>query len=376
MFKLSPNEEERAKRLHNEALVIDSLGGYEVLSDAMKQRIDEMIEQDKDMTAIFDEMARMEMENPSEKSTQWQEDRQASGVSAISATMGPFGKEMFSYENAVRDIAAWLYKFDVVDKLVKIRSSVDIAYAKQEDKLGIILNFQNTTHIGSNLENLDFFYQLGVRIIQMTYNDLNLVGAGCTERTDCGLSDFGLKVVKRMNKLGMLIDVSHTGYQTTMDTIEASDAPLAFTHTICKAVRDHDRGKTDEQMEALAKVGGYMGIVVVPGFVTDQPHATLEHFLDHVGHAVKVMGADKVGIGTDLADAYEPLAIKMNRDVLTQLGFREEHMADFTSKIEGYRGFQDFPNLTRGLVSRGYDDEQVKGILGGNFLRLFKEVVG
>lgn len=106
MFKLSPNEEERAKRLHNEALVIDSLGGYEVLSDAMKQRIDEMIEQDKDMTAIFDEMARMEMENPSEKSTQWQKDRQASGVSAISATMGPFGKEMFSYENAVRDIAA------------------------------------------------------------------------------------------------------------------------------------------------------------------------------------------------------------------------------------------------------------------------------
>jgi membrane dipeptidase len=376
MFKLSPNEEEMAKRLHDEAIVIDSLGGYSAITDAMKQRIDEMIEQNKNMTAIFDEIARLEMENPPEKSAQWQEDRKASGVSAISTTMGPFGKEMFSYENAVRDIAAWTYKFDVVDELIKICSSADIEYAKQEDKLGIILNFQNTTHIGPTLDNIDFFYQLGIRVIQMTYNDLNLVGAGCTERTDCGLSDFGLKVVERMNKLGMLIDVSHTGYKTTMDTIEASDAPVAFTHTVCKAVRDHDRGKTDEQMETLAKAGGYMGIVVVPGFVTDQPHATLEHFLDHVDHAVKVMGADKVGIGTDLAEGYKPLENKMNREVLEKLGFREEHMADFTSRIEGYRGIQDFINLARGLVSRGYNDEEVKGILGGNFLRLFKEVVG
>ncbi|MCJ7625497.1 MAG: dipeptidase [Anaerolineaceae bacterium] len=376
MFKLSPNEEERAVRLHHEAVVIDSLGGYEVLTDAVKQRIDEMIDQDKALTFIFDEIARMNTENPPEKSPQWQEHRQASGVSAISTTMGPFGEEMWSYENAVRDIAAWLYKFDVVDELIKVCSSEDIEYAKQEGKLGIILNFQNTAHIRSNLENLDFFYQLGIRVTQLTYNDLNLVGAGCTERSDCGLSSFGLKVVERMNKLGMLIDVSHTGFQTTMDTIEASDAPVAFTHTVCKAVRDHDRGKTDEQMEALAKKDGYMGIVVVPGFVTDQPHATLEHFLEHVDHAVKVMGADKVGIGTDLADAYEPLATKMNRDLLAQLGFREEHMADFNMKIEGYRGFQDFSNLTRGLVTRGYSDDDVKGILGGNFLRLFKEVVG
>jgi len=377
MFQLTPEQEQRAQRLHREAVVIDSLGGYEEFPAEMKKRIDEMIAGGMDYMTLMERIGYLDtFEIPSERGVEWQEARRASGVTVISLTMGPFGREMFSYENAVKDIACFTHKFDTISDLIKVTSSKDIERAKKEDRLGLILNFQNTTHIGANIDNIDFFYSLGVRVIQMTYNDLNLVGAGCTERRDCGLSRFGLKVVERMNKLGMLIDLSHTGYQTTMDVIEASAAPVAFTHTVCQAVHAHDRGKKAEQLEAIAQKNGYVGICVVPMFISPREDANLDDFLAHVEHAVKIVGADKVGIGTDHAESYPPLAQKMNQEALEKLGFQKKHSVNMLRKTEGYRGWRDFPNLTRALVSRGYDDDAVRGILGGNFLRIFKQTVG
>jgi membrane dipeptidase len=276
----------------------------------------------------------------------------------------------------VADLALWNYKFDVIPELIKITKADDILRAKREGRFGIILNFQNTLHIGSTLDNLDFFYRLGIRQVQMTYNDLNLVGCGCTERVDCGLSRFGLKVVERMNRLGILIDASHCGYSTSLDTIEASAVPVAFTHTVCKAIYNHDRGKTDEELKAIARRNGYVGMALVPNFITADAEATVEHFLDHVDHAVKMVGADKVGIGTDYAEPYEPLGARMNEEVIASLGFEKKHGIDFNRKTKGYSGWRDYINLSRGLVSRGYNDEEIQGILGGNFLRIFREVVG
>jgi membrane dipeptidase len=377
MFELSAAEEQRALRLHKEATVIDTMGEYEVFTAETLKLIDDMIEQGASSLAIFEELYRRDARFPMELEPEWNEARKTSGLNAISTTLGAFGEDMFSFENALKDIANWTRKFDAVDDLVKVTAARDIERAVREDKMGIILNFQNSTHIGSRLDNLDFFYNLGIRIIQLTYNDLNLVGAGCTERTDCGLSKFGLKVVERMNELGMMVDVSHTGYCTTMDAIEASDAPVAFTHTVCKALIDHDRAKTDEQLEALAEKGGYCGIVVVPFFITESDDPTLAHFLDHVDHAVKVMGANKVGVGTDWGtESPEALRKKMDEELMAKLGFEKKHRTTFVATTKGYRDWKDFPNISRGLVSRGYSDEEVKGILGGNFLRIFREVVG
>ncbi len=376
MFNLTPAEEERAQRLLREAVVIDSLGGYDEPTEEYKRYVDELITRDVDYMTIYELSGRFDFEHPMELGPAWQEGLRSSGMNALSLTMGPFGKEMFSYQAAVKDLAAWNYKFDIIPDLVKVLKAADIERAKKEGKLGMILNFQNTTHIGADLDNLDFFYQMGIRQIQMTYNDLNLVGAGCTERVDCGLSRFGLKVVERMNKLGILVDVSHSGYRTSLDTIEASAVPVAFTHTVCRAVYDHDRGKSDDQIEAIAARNGYIGIVLVPNFITADREATVEHFLDHVDHAVKIAGVDKVGIGTDYAEPYAPLAEKMNREVIASLGFEAKHAIDFNRKTTGYRNWRDYINLARGLVSRGYKDEEVKGILGGNFLRIFREVVG
>ena len=376
MFQLSAAEEERTQRLFNEAVVIDSLGGYDEPTEAYKQLALDLIARNLDYMSIYEELAKLDFSAPMELGSAWREAQRTSGVHAISLTMGPFGREMFSYEAAVKDLAAWNYKFDIIPELVKVCRAADIEKAKREGKLGMILNFQNTTHIGADLDKLDFFYQLGIRQVQLTYNDLNLVGAGCTERTDCGLSRFGLQVVERCNKLGILVDISHTGYQTSMDAIQASAVPVAFTHTLCKAVNNHDRGKTDEQLEALAAKNGYVGIVVVPNFITNEPVATLEHFLDHIEHAVKIVGAERVGIGTDHAEPFEPLANKMNVEIVEKLGFQAKHAIDFNRKTQGYRNWRDFINLARGLVSRGYSDEAVKGILGGNFLRIFRQVVG
>ncbi|MBT9142047.1 MAG: hypothetical protein DDT29_00440 [Dehalococcoidia bacterium] len=377
MFNLSREEKERANRLHKESVVVDTLsGGPTVFSQNMLKRLDKLIAKNVSTPAILDEMDRLGTQAIVEgRLREYKECWEASGVDVVSATLGALGETPFTYENALRDIALWTRKFDSLDWLVKATSLKDIERAKEQGKQAVILNFQNTTHIGTDLNNLDFFYNLGVRIIQLTYNMRNFVGDGCTERTDCGLSNFGVGVVKRMNELGILVDLSHCGHKTTMDAIEISTRPVAFTHAFCRELNEHDRGKTDEEFKSLAENNGYCGIVVVPFFLAKES-PSLYDFLDHLEHAIKIMGSDKVGVGTDWGAVYpEPLLARLNEEV-KRIGFREEHNVDWGAVTEGFRDWRDWPNITYGLVSRGYPDKEIKGILGGNFLRIFEEVVG
>ena len=377
MFNLSEEEKERAKHLHKESIVVDTLaGGPMVFSQDMLKRLDELIEKNASTPTILDEMDRMGTQEIVEgRLKEYKEWWEASGVDVISATLGAFGEPPFTYENALRDIALWTRKFDSLDWLVKATGIKDIEQTKEKGRRAVILNFQNTTHIGTDLDKLDFFYNLGVRIIQLTYNTRNFVGDGCTERTDAGLSDFGIQVVKRMNELGILIDLSHCGHKTTMDAIEISTEPVAFTHAFCRKLHEHDRGKTDEELKALAEKGGYCGIVVVPFFIAKE-NPLLDHFLDHLEHAIEIMGIDKVGVGTDWGAVYpEPLLARLNEEV-KRIGFREEHNVDWRAVTKGFKDWRDWPNITYGLVSRGYSDQEIKGILGGNFLKSFREVVG
>jgi membrane dipeptidase len=163
-----------------------------------------------------------------------------------------------------------------------------------------------------------------------------------------------------------------------MDGIEVSTSPVAFTHSFSRKLYDHDRGKTDEQIQALAAKNGYFGVLTVPFFLSDlsQNEATLNDVLDHIEHVAGIMGIDKVGIGTDNpGPPLEPLVTKL-RELSVAMGFRKEHQVIPDAVLQGYRDRREWPNITRALVSRGYTDVEIKGILGGNFLRLFKEVVG
>ncbi len=205
---------------------------------------------------------------------------------------------------------------------------------------------------------------------------MNNMGVGCTERVDAGLSHKGIELVKRLNELGILIDASNCGPKTTLDIIETSDQPIAFTHATCKSVYPHDRGKTDEAIRALADNGGYMGIAIVPAFITEKERATVDDFFNHLDHAVELIGADHVGIGTDWGAVYPSWIAHQNNLESSQTGFRPEHKLDYGATLDGFERWVNWPNFIRGLVVCGYSDEDIKCILGQSFLTVFEKAVG
>jgi len=205
---------------------------------------------------------------------------------------------------------------------------------------------------------------------------MNLVGTGCTERVDAGLSHFGRQLVRELNKLNVLIDLSHCSRQTIFDTLEITTAPVALTHVSCNAVCPHARAKSDEEIKAVAESGGYIGILCVPAFVSSESRKSLRHVVDHIDHVVDLVGVNHVGIGTDWGARYpKAVAQKLNEESLA-FGFRQEHKLDWCETLEGFRSWLDWPNITAELIRRGYTEEEVGKIIGGNFLRLLKNVLG
>jgi membrane dipeptidase len=378
MFSLSDEQSDRAQRLHRESIVIDTLGpaGPSAWNDKVLSRIDELASEALPPNVVISEVSKLTRDAlfSGELNDYW-DGWDASGVDVSSVTMGPFGTRPFTYENGVRDLATWTQTFDKFDQLVKVTKGSDIERIHDEGKHGLILNFQNTTHFGDDLEALQFFYKLGIRIIQLTYNSRNFIGDGCTERNPAGLSLFGIEAVKRMNDLGILIDVSHCSEPTSLEAVEYSEVPIAITHSVAKSVHHHDRGKSDKVISAVGE-RGYVGVAVVPFFLTSDPQATLEHWLAHFNHIVKLVGPEHVGIGTDWGAEYPKVLNDLLNEEIKRFGFREEHKVDWAAVTEGFATWREWPNLTGALVHAGYSDEEIKGFVGGNFLRLFKEAVG
>ncbi|HJX28960.1 MAG TPA: membrane dipeptidase, partial [Thermoanaerobaculia bacterium] len=202
-------------------------------------------------------------------------DIRASGVTALNLTVGSVGVLTNAFESTIQGIAAWEQEIaDHPDLYLKVRSVADLQEAKRSRRLGLIYGFQDTLSIGDDLDRIQTFYQLGVRIIQLTYNRRNLAGDGCLEPADGGLSLTGRAMVERLNQQGILIDLSHGGRRTTLDAIAASKVPVAITHTGCAALADLPRNKTDGELRLLAERGGVAGIYLMPFLrVQGQPMA-------------------------------------------------------------------------------------------------------
>ncbi|MGI9246471.1 MAG: dipeptidase, partial [Steroidobacteraceae bacterium] len=195
---------------------------------------------------------------------------------------------------------------------------------------------------------------------------------GGTERVDGGLSDFGMAVVAKMNEVGMLVDVSHCGDRTTLDAIEASSGPIAITHSNCRALNEHPRLKTDEALRRLAAKGGVMGITGVRNFVRATEPTTVEHIVDHIDHVVKLVGIEHVGIGSDSdLNGYDDMPADQRKELLgsykSSYAFREKLDTD------GFDHPKKVYDLTEALIRRGYSDDNITAILGGNFRRLLGE---
>ena len=293
-------------------------------------------------------------------------------VTAINATIAVFEQ----FDEAADSIKTWLRRLvEYADALLHVTSVDDIVRAKELRRTGVIFGWQNASPIEGDLSRLELFHSLGVRIVQLTYNERNRLGNGCWERTDAGLSSFGVDAVDEMNRLGVLVDLSHCGDQTTLEAIELSEKPVAVTHSNARSFYDHPRNKPDDILRLLAEKGGVIGATSWPPFLRSQFDSTLADFGDAIDDLVERVGVDHVGIGSD----YTQDQTKEWFDVLmsqqgTKFNPRRREYPDTVTHPAGIETPNKLPNVARELVRRGYREGDIAKILGGNWLRLFGEV--
>ncbi|MFQ6052785.1 MAG: dipeptidase [Candidatus Bathyarchaeia archaeon] len=358
-LNLSKNERDRVEAVHEEAIIINTLTGCHGWRSPWR------------------EFGRRRAYNLIERGLE-------GGVTANSLTLGG---------NSIGEAAMAISDWDnimatIPEKTLKVLTAADVEKAKEEGKSAYIINFQNTTALEGRVSAIDLFHKLGLRIMQLTYQKANLVGDGCGSRRaeTAGLTDFGVAVVKRMNELRMVIDLSHVGHGTTAEVIEISKQPPAFTHTNCHGVWRFMRGKSDEDLQALAERGGVVGMTAIARFLRengDLEGATIHHFLDHVDYAVDLIGVDHVGIGLDINEGITQEDYYGVHNQTYEARFQADPTSHTRRKhpfehyyVFGLESISKVKYITEGLVSRGYSDGEILKILGGNWLRYFRMIWG
>lgn len=303
-----------------------------------------------------------------------------SGLSAVQMTVGAVGTmaPLAAFEKIVREVTRW----DVLiaahpGMLAAVRSADDIRRAKSTGRTGLIYGLQDGVSFEDDLGRLEALAHVGIRVVQPTYNRRNLLGDGCMEPADAGLSRTGREAVERIQSLGMLLDLSHCGRRTAADAIAAATRPVAFTHTGCHALVEHPRHRTDAELRAVADTGGVSGIFVMP-YLARGRQPTADDVIAHLEHAIKVAGEDHVAIGTD--GMISPTEIteefrQQFRDIT--LSRKEQGIAAPYETEEGYLFAADlntprrFETLADRLMRRGHGEARVEKVLGANLLRVF-----
>ncbi len=306
-----------------------------------------------------------------------------SGLTALNMTILPVGTTPAdgAFVQAVREILYWESEIERVPQvLTRIRTVADIVDVKKTKRTGLIYGFQDGVAFETDLSRLNDFYRLGVRIIQPTYNRRNLLGDGCLEPTNAGLSRTGTEAITRMNEIGILVDLSHCGRRTAADAIQTSTRPVAFTHTGCSALSDHPRNRTDAELRAVADKGGVSGIYFMP-YLSNGHQPTAENVIAHLEHAIKVAGEDHVSIGTDGGVSPEIIDDAFRKNFAESIRARREAGIAAPGETEdGYLFANDLntsrrlETLASMLSSRGHTTTRIEKLLGRNLLRVFSDV--
>ncbi len=309
-------------------------------------------------------------------------DVRASGMAAICMTIGAVGSmpSLEAFEKIVRDVARWEGEIaSNPEALASIRTPVDIVAAHQEKRCGLIYALQDGVSFEDDLGRLRALHHIGVRVIQPTYNRRNLLGDGCMEPADAGLSRTGSQAIVRMQELGFLVDLSHCGRRTAADAIALARKPVAFTHTGAYALAEHPRHRTDDELKAVAETGGVCGIYVMP-YLAKGRQPTAADVIAHMEHALKVVGEDHVSVGTDgslspttLTDAFREEFRSHTRERKARgiaAPFETEDGYLFANDLNTPRRFETLAGM---LLERGHSSTRVEKILGGNLLRVFSE---
>jgi len=297
------------------------------------------------------------------------EDMRRGGLTAANCTCSVWE----GFHDTMANIGQWNRWFrEHGDLILKARTTTDIRDAKEQDKTAVVMGFQNTSAFEDRLDFIEIFKDAGIGVVQMTYNTQNLVGSGCYESTDSGLSDFGHQVVAEMNRVGMLCDLSHVGSVTSRNVIEASQKPVAYTHCLPTGLKDHPRNKTDEDLRFIANHGGFIGVTMFTPFLKHGGDSTVDDYIEAFDYIINIAGEDRVGIGTDFTQGHgDPFFKWITQDkgyarTLTEFG--EINFPD------GFSTIGDFPNLTTAMERAGWNETRIRKILGLNWLQLLDEV--
>ena len=280
-----------------------------------------------------------------------------------------------NFEDSMRNVAQWQRWFrENADLIRPVRTTRDIRDAKAEGRTGIILGWQNLTGIEDRIDRLGLFKALGVGIMQIAYNTQNLVGTGCYESRDGGLSDFGRDVVAEMNRLGILCDLSHVGPKTSEDVILASRQPVAYSHCLPAGLKAHPRNKSDEQLRFIIDHGGFVGVTMFPPFLKRGSGAAVDDYVEAIEYVIDICGEERVGIGTDFTQGYG----KPFFDWITMDKGHGRRLTDFGEVVnpEGLRTIGEFPNLTAAMERRGWPASRIEKVIGANWLALLHQVWG
>ena len=298
------------------------------------------------------------------------EDMRKGGLSAANCTVSVwegFAKTVDNIANLKRLIR------DNSDLVMLARNAADIERAKAEGKTGIILGFQNGFAFEDNLGYIETFHDLGVRVVQLCYNTQNLIGTGCYER-DGGLSGYGREVIAEMNRVGIMVDLSHVGSQTSEEAILASKKPVAYTHCLPLGLKDHPRNKSDAELKFIADHGGFIGVTMFSPFLKRGNESTVHDYVEAIDYVINVAGEDCVGLGSDFTQGHGHEFFEW----LTHDKGRGRRLTNFGTVLnpEGIRTIGEFPNLTAAMVRRGWSETRIRKVIGGNWVRLLKDVWG
>ncbi len=383
ILKPSKAELEHGLELHRDALVWDSYG-FAPSGPCPGSVIDGMLEEgagrDEQITRREQYSQVDHLRDPASFAL-YREAWELSGVDCVFQNAGVEGN---SIPELLKRLSRFTYLPDRYPELYQRVAFPDqVLAAKAAGKRSLYLTTNGVclpnflASVEDALEHLTVFFQLGVRMMHLTYNRRNLIGDGCAEPNDGGLSSFGRDVIAAMNRVGIIPDVAHSGQRTSLEAALCSTRPVVASHTVAGALSKHYRGKSDEVIRAIVKTGGYVGVCAIPWFL--RRSGKIDSLLDHIDYLVENFGADHVAIGTDhgtsVGEAAPPTKFAKNRPIFEQFWTPAVDPFDYTAEMHNSMDWVNWPLFTVGLVQRGHSDDDIRKIVGGNVLRVTRETV-
>ena len=295
------------------------------------------------------------------------------GISAIHVTICYHE----DFQEMVQNVIDWNRRFEDFSALIfQGRTASDVLKARKEGRTAIFFGFQNCSPIEDNIGLVEVCHQLGVRFMQLTYNNQSLLGTGCYEENDPGITRMGKQVIKEMNRVGLVVYMSHSAERSTLEAIEISERPIAITHANPTFWHPALRNKSDEVLKALGESGGMLGFSVYPHHLKDGSNCTLESFCTMIADTADLMGINSIGIGTDLCQNQPDSVVEWMRNGTwtndRDYGEGSASFAGFPDQPEWFRDNRHFVNIASGLLSKGFSNEDVELVMGKNWLNFFE----